>query len=355
LYDALTKRLYLDHAATMPILPAARAAMAEGLALWANPSSPHADGRAAKAALEEARERIKVALGWDHDVIFTSGATEAIAMALTRTTCDAVFASATEHDAVHRIVPSAYFLPVEADGRVSPDALTGRLAALAAKSPLVAIQAVNNETGVVQPLDRLIPIVRKAGGLVFADCAQAAGKQDLPDADIIALSAHKFGGPPGIGALLVRDLGLISATGGQERGYRAGTENLPSVLAMTAALEAPRAWLARAADLRAHLDSAIEASGGKVVAREADRIPTIACYHMPSIAGNTQLIQFDMAGISISAGSACSSGSLRPSHVLTAMGWDEKAASEVVRVSFGPDTSRADVYRFIEVWKRIRK
>ncbi len=323
--------------------------------MWANPSSPHAEGRAARAALEDARARIKAALNWTGEVIFTSGATEAIAIALTRSESDAVFVGATEHDAVHRVVPTAYFLPVEADGRLSPDALTGRLAALAAKRPLVAIQAVNNETGVHQPLDRLSLIVRKAGGIVFADCAQSAGKLDLPDADLIAISAHKFGGPPGIGALLVRDLGLLGATGGQERGYRAGTENVPAVLGMVAALEANRSWLARATDLRAHLDSAIEAVGGKVVARETERIATITSYHMPGVASNTQLIQFDMAGISVSAGSACSSGSLRPSHVLAAMGWDEKAASEVVRVSFGPDTSRADVYRFIEAWKRIKR
>lgn len=350
-----TKRLYLDHAATTPVLPVVRKAMAEALQNWANPSSPHADGRAARAALESARERIKTALGWRGEVLFTSGASEAILIALSRTTADAAFVSGTEHDAVHRAVPKAYFLPVEADGRVSPDALTGRLAALAAARPLVAIQAVNNETGVQQPLDRLVPIIRKAGGLAFVDCAQSAGKIDLPDADIIAISAHKFGGPPGIGALLITDLGMLSATGGQERGYRAGTENLPAILGMAAALEANRGWMSRAADLRAHLDSAIEAAGGIVVARDAARLPTIASYHMPGVAANTQLIQFDLAGISVSAGSACSSGSLRPSHVLSAMGWDEKAASEVVRASFGPDTSRADVYRFIDAWKRIRK
>ena len=329
--------------------------MLEAMATWANPSSPHADGRAERAALEGARERINVALGWDHEIIFTSGATEAIGIALSRTACDAVFVSATEHDAVHRAAPKAYFLPVEADGLVSSDALTGRLAALSARQPLVAIQSVNNETGVRQPLDVLIKVARAANGVVFADCAQSAGKIDLPDADLIAISAHKFGGPPGIGALLVRDIGLLSATGGQERGYRAGTENVPAVLAMAAALEAPRGWLSRASDLRAHLDSAIEAAGGKIVVRETQRLATIASYQMDGLAANTQLIQFDMAGISVSAGSACSSGSLRPSHVLSAMGWEEKSANEVVRVSFGPDTNRADVYRFIEVWKRIRK
>ena len=351
----MTKRLYLDHAATAPILPGARLAMTDAFAIWANASSPHAEGRAARAALEDARGRIKAALKWPHELIFTSGATEAITLALGRTESDAIFVAATEHDAVRRAAPNAYFLPVEPDGRVSSDALTGRLAALAAKRPLVAIQAVNNETGVLQSLDQLSPIIRRAGGLLFADCAQSAGKMALPNADVIAISAHKFGGPPGIGALLVRDFAMLRAIGGQERGYRMGTENLPGVLGFAAALEPAQGWVARAGELRAHLDSAIEALGGSTVGRASARLATIASYRMPGVASNTQLIQFDMAGISVSAGSACSSGSLKPSHVLSAMGWDESKASEVVRVSFGPETSRADVYRFIDVWKRIKK
>ncbi|MDE2042691.1 MAG: aminotransferase class V-fold PLP-dependent enzyme [Alphaproteobacteria bacterium] len=349
-----TSRLYLDHAATTPILPEARTAVAEGMARWANPSSPHAEGRAARAALEEARTRIKAALGWDHHLIFTSGASEAIALALTRTQADAVFVSATEHDAVHRVRGDAYFIDVGKDGRMHADALIGRLAALGAKMPLVAVQAANNETGVLQPLDDLVPVVRKAGGLFFADCAQSAGKLPLPDADLIAVSAHKLGGPPGIGALLVRDLGVLGAVGGQEQGYRPGTENLPGALGFAAACEDNRSWMARAGDLRAHLDSAIVAAGGKVVARTAPRIATIASSLMPGVASTTQLIQFDMAGIAVSAGSACSSGTIKPSHVLKAMGWSDAEAGQVVRVSFGPETSRADVYRFIDVWKRIK-
>lgn len=333
----------------------ARKAMAEGLARWANPSSPHAEGRAARAALEDARARIKVALGWTHELIFTSGASEAIAIALGRTQADAVIVAATEHDAVHRAQPDAYFLPVQPDGTVAAHALEGRLGALAAKMPLVAIQSANNETGVLQPLDELGPIIRKAGGIVFADCAQTAGKRALPDADLIAVSAHKLGGPPGIGALLVRNLSLISPSGGQEQGYRAGTENLPAALGFAAALEASRGWIDRAADLRAHLDGAIEALGGSVVARQAPRIATIASYRMPGLASSAQLIQFDLAGVSVSAGSACSSGTLKPSRVLAAMGWSESEAGEVVRVSFGPDTGRADIYRFVEAWKRIRR
>ncbi len=349
----MTARLYLDHAATTPLLPAAKAAMIEGMARWANPSSPHAEGRAARAALEGARARILKALGSSHHLIFTAGASESIALASHRSFGDVILASATEHDAVHRAAPNAYIVPVGPDGHVARDALTGRLGALGAKAPLVAIQTANSETGVLQPLEQLGVVIRDAGGMLLADATQSAGKLALPDADFIALSAHKLGGPPGIGVLLVRDLGLLKPTGGQERGYRPGTENLPAALGFAAALEASRGWLERAADLRAHLDGAIEATGGQVIARNAPRIATIASYRMPSVPSSVQLIQFDVAGIAVSAGSACSSGTLKASHVLAAMGQNETEASEVIRVSFGPETSRADVYRFIEVWRGI--
>ena len=349
----MPERLYLDHAATTPVLPVAREAMARGVELWANPSSPHGPGRAARSALEEARGRVKAALGWSGEVIFTSGASEAIAIAMSRTKADTLLIGATEHDAVQRATERAVVLPVGRDGLVPPHVLTGRLGALGAAFPLVVLQSANSETGVLQPLDMLILLVRKAGGLIFVDASQTAGKLPLPDADLIAVSAHKFGGLPGMGALLVRDLGILTASGGQERGYRGGTENLPGALAMAAALEAPRGWVDRAADLRVHLDGAIEAAGGQVVAKSSARIATIASYRMPGVASAVQLIQFDLAGIAVSAGSACSSGSLKPSHVMTAMGWSEADAAEVVRVSFGPDTSRADVYRFVEVWQRI--
>ncbi len=349
----MPERLYLDHAATTPVLPAAREAMMRGIDLWANPSSPHAAGRAARAALEEARERVKAALDWSGDVIFTSGASEAITIAMSRTSADTLLIGATEHDAVQRATDRAVVLPVGPDGLVPAHVLTGRLGALGAGLPLALVQSANSETGVLQPLDELLPVVRKAGGLLFVDASQTAGKLPLPDADLIAVSAHKFGGAPGIGALLVRELGVLSASGGQERGYRGGTENLPAALAMAAALEAPRGWVDRAADLRAHLDGAIEAAGGLVVAKASPRVATIASYRMPGVASAAQLIQFDLAGIAVSAGSACSSGSLKPSHVLIAMGWSEADAAEVVRVSFGPDTTRADVYRFVETWRRI--
>ncbi|AUW60235.1 aminotransferase [Sphingobium sp. SCG-1] len=328
-------RLYLDYAATTPMLPEAVAAMMEGMRHWANPSSPHADGRAARAKLEDARARIAKALDWPGHILFTSGASESIAIALTRSKAGRIVTSSVEHDAVLRVTPDAERLAVGPDGIVTapqPDAMN-------------AIQHANNETGVIQPLANIPNL--------FADCAQTAGKLPLPAADMIAISAHKFGGPPGIGALLIRDLTQIHPSGGQEQGYRAGTENLPAVLAMATALEASKDWIATAAILRAKLDDAIVQAGGEVVAANAPRIPTIGSYRMPGVSARAQLIRFDMAGISVSAGSACSSGTLKASHVLTAMGWDEAAAGEVIRVSFGPQTSDAEIDRFVTTWRGI--
>lgn len=334
-------RIYLDHAATTPIIPAAREAMADAMARWANPSSPHSEGRAARAALEKARARVAAALNWDGEVLFTSGASEAIAIALRGH--DAI-ASAVEHDAV-LAVAGATRLPVGPDGYVDRNAIKG--------AARYAVQSVNNETGVIQPMAEIADIVRANGGILFADCSQSAGKLPLPDADLMCVSAHKLGGPPGMGALLVRNLGLLSPTGGQEQGYRRGTENLPAAIGFATALEAGFAWMEKAVRLRDMLDAEITASGGIVVAEASSRLATIGSYRMPRVAASSQLINFDMAGIAVSAGSACSSGTLKNSHVLGAMGWDERSASEVVRVSFNADTSESDVARFLDVWRTI--
>ena len=336
-------RLYLDHAATTPMLAEAKAAMVKAMDRWANPSSPHGEGRAARAALEDARARIAQSLGWAGHILFTSGASEAIAIGLRRAKANKISTSSIEHDSVMRVTPDADRLAVTSDGLIDLRSLQG------GAGRIIAVQHVNNETGVIQPLDQ----IDRDGAILFADCAQSAGKLALPQADMIAISAHKFGGPPGVGALLVRDLALLEPSGGQEQGYRAGTENLPGILAMAAALEAGKEWLSHAAQLRARLDAAIEEAGGEIVARGGPRIPTIASYRMPGISARSQLIQFDLAGISVSAGSACSSGSLKTSHVLRAMGWDETAAGEVIRVSFGPLTNEADIDRFAEQWIKM--
>jgi cysteine desulfurase len=335
--------LYLDHAATAPLLPEARDALVRGFAIWANPSSPHGAGRQARAALEQAREGVKAALGWPGELIFTSGASEAIALAISASKQPLAAVSAVEHDAVLRHAGAVARLAVDSAGLVDP--------AAAALSGLVAVQQVNSETGVIQPLGVIAAAVRGAGGVLLADCAQGAGKIALPDADMIVLSAHKFGGPIGAGALLVRDWGLLAPGGGQERGYRGGTENLPGAMAMAAALEAGSGWLADAARLRAMLDAAVVAAGGEVIAAAAPRLATIGAYRMPGRAANAQLIRFDGMGIAVSAGSACSSGSLKASHVLTAMG--VAGANEVIRVSIGRETKQAELERFIAAWQEV--
>jgi cysteine desulfurase len=348
----MSSRIYLDHAATTPLRPVARAAMLEAWDGWANPSSPHAEGRAARAGLEAARMRIAEALGWRGAILFTSGASEAIAMAMMRAKAKRAVVSTVEHDAVRRHGGDAVPLAVGADGRVTEVGLALALEQAGA-APLVAVQAVNSETGVIQPFAAVGEAVRAAGGLWLCDATQAAGKMELPDADFLAFSAHKFGGPPGIGALLVRDLATLGPSGGQEQGYRGGTEDAPSIAGMAAALDEGAGWVERVGDLRAHLDTAIEEAGGAVIARDAPRLGTIASYRMPGMAAAAQLIRFDSAGFAVSAGSACSSGSLKPSHVLAAMGLDAKVAGEVIRVSFGRTTRREDVWRFADQWRLI--
>lgn len=313
--------------------------------MWANPSSPHQQGRAARAALEAARLRIAAALGWQGPVIFTSGASEALALAIGQSVKPLKALSAVEHDAVLRLAEGVERITVSAQGRVDVEAV--------GRKGLVAVQQVNSETGVMQPLRRIGMAVREAGGLLLADCAQGAGKVGLPVADFVVVAAHKFGGPIGVGALLVRDWALLKPSGGQERGYRGGTENLPGVLGMAAAIEAGNAWMERAARLRLLLEQGVVDAEGEVVADKAERIATIGSYRMPGVASAVQLIRFDSEGIAVSAGSACSSGSLRPSHVLKAMDMDEKAASEVIRVSIGRETSEADIRRFLAAWRTI--
>jgi cysteine desulfurase len=349
-----SERLYLDHAATTPVLAAAQAAMARALADWANPSSPHADGRRARAALEEARKAIAEALGWRHDVILTSGASEAIQIVAARAKVACRVLGPTEHDAVVAAMGAdAEVLAVDPNGLVDLDDLRAKLAPGPA---LVAIQLVNNETGVIQPIEQIQAIVRETGSLLLADCAQAAGKIALPDADFIAISGHKFGASPGTGALLAKDLATLEASGGQERGYRRGTENLPAAAGMAAALEG-RAFadaMAPLASLRQYLEQEIVAAGGVVIAAEAPRIAAIGAYAMPGVASASQLVQLDLAGISVSAGSACSSGSMKPSRVLAAMGIPAEFAASTIRVSFGPSTSEADIERFLGEWRRVK-
>lgn len=344
-------RLYLDHAATTPMTAGAIAAAACGQAIWANPSSPHAEGRAARAALEEARGAIAAAYGWRGETLLTSGASESLGLALGRGLIERRIISAVEHDAAIRAGgDAAVMAPVDANGVIDLDALAALLAGAPA---LVCLQWCNSETGVRQPIAAAAAIVRAAGGLLLVDAAQMPASTELADhADFVALSAHKRGGPPGVGALLVRDLATLRPTGGQERGYRPGTENLPAALGYAAALAEPEPDHQA---LRARLDDAIRRSGGIVVAENAPRHPAIGSYRLPGLAATAQLIRFDIAGIAVSAGSACASGSMKPSHVLRAMGWSEEETREVVRVSFGRTTGDGDVDRFISAWRDVAR
>ena len=347
----MASRIFLDHAATTPVLPEARAAMQRGFDAWANPSSPHAEGRAARALLEEARGTLAEALDWRHDVIFTSGASEAVEMVAARARIAGRAHNVTEHAIVpHAMGAGSTALPVGRDGLLDEAALD----ALLARGPaLVAIQAVNNETGILQPLDRLAPRIRAAGSLLLADCAQSASKAPLPDADFIALSAHKLGGPPGVGALLVRDLATLDPVGGQEKGYRRGTQDAPGALAFAAALAARPYDMARLASLRARLDEGVRAAGGVVIGDESPRLPTIGAVALPGASSASLLVQFDLAGIAVSAGSACSSGKMKDSAVLAAMQVAPDVAAGFLRVSFGPKTSEAEVDAFLDQWHRI--
>ncbi|WP_281253333.1 aminotransferase class V-fold PLP-dependent enzyme [Sphingomonas ginsenosidimutans] len=340
-------RLYLDHAATTPMTAAARDAVAQGLRDWANPSSPHAEGRAARARLEAVRGAVAAAYGWRHELLFTSGASESLAIGIGRAMRARRFVSAVEHDAALRAAGSAPVLPVGPDGLVDMAALAD------VGDALVAVQWCNSETGVKQPIAPIAAAVHAQGGVLLVDAAQMPASAELAEhADLVAVSAHKRGGPPGVGALLVRDLALLSPSGGQERGYRPGTENLPGVLGYAAALAEPEP---DHAELRAYLDDAIRRSGGEVVADAAPRHAAIGSYRMPGVAAAAQLIRFDISGIAVSAGSACASGSLKPSHVLRAMGWNEESTREVVRVSFGRTTTRDEVERFVAAWRAVAK
>jgi cysteine desulfurase len=229
--------------------------------------------------------------------------------------------------------------------------------ALAAGPALVAIQQVNNETGVIQPMDEVLAVTRPSGSLLLADCAQSAGKIPLPDADFVAVSAHKLGGPPGVGALLVRDLVTLEPVGGQEKGYRRGTEDAPAAAAFAAALQS-RAFagaMARLEELRSRLDHGVKASGGTVIAEDSQRIANIGAVALPGASQASLLVQFDLAGFAVSAGSACSSGKMKESTVLAAMGVGSEIAASFLRISFGPLTSEAEVDSFLAEWRRIAK
>ncbi|WP_435368503.1 cysteine desulfurase family protein [Sphingomonas faeni] len=330
--------------------PEAVAAVMEGMARWANPSSPHAEGRAARRALEDARARIKSALGWKGEVILTSGASEALAIGLRRSKVQRQLVSAVEHDAVFRAAPRADILPI-VEGEPDETFLTEYLRT--GPPPVVAIQAINSETGTAlfpYVSSPALKIVRDAGGLVLADCSQSAGKMPLPDADMVVVSAHKLGGPPGVGALLVRNFGMLEPIGGHESGYRAGTENLPGVLGFAAALGVADAWSTDVAQRFDFKNALYDAADINMPGVQCSHIFSVAMEHLPSAA---QLIRLDALGFAVSAGSACSSGTLKTSRSLAAFDIPEAVAARTIRVSLGWSTTVEELDLFAAAFRDL--
>ncbi|HSX76016.1 MAG TPA: cysteine desulfurase family protein [Shinella sp.] len=375
-----TERTYLDWNATAPLLPAAREAVLAALDSVGNPSSVHGEGRALRMLVEAARRDVAMLANTaPAHVIFTSGATEAANLALTpdyrmgRTPLSIghLYVSEIEHPAIReggRFAREAVTtVPVTRAGIVDLDALSALLDAhdKARGLPMVAVMLANNETGIVQPVKAVAEIVRRHGGLLVVDAVQAAGRVPVDiaelDADFLIVSSHKLGGPKGAGALITRGEVLMPAPlirgGGQEKGHRSGTENPAALAGFAAAARAAAADLAgrnaRIGALRDALESGMRAATNDVVIHGADveRIANTSFFSLPGLKSETGQIAFDLEGIALSAGSACSSGKVGQSHVLVAMGFD--AALGGLRVSLGPASSEADVERFLAAFSRV--
>ena len=372
----MPERIYLDWNATTPLRREAREAMAHAWELAGNPSSVHAEGRQARRLVEEARASIAGAVGASpRNLVFTSGGTEANALALTpglrrgsRLPVERLLVSAIEHASVL----SGGRFPAEAIERVGVTRsglldLDRLRTALAGGPPaLVSVMLANNETGAVQPVKEAAAIVHEAGGLLHVDAIQAFGKIPLDinvlNAELVTLSGHKIGGPKGVGALILAEgvLGLepVLRGGGQELGRRAGTENVAGIAGFGAAAKAAASALANDANrlegLRNRLESGLRRTPGVIVfSSEVSRLPNTTLFTVPGLRAETAVIGFDLAGIAVSSGSACSSGKVQPSHVLEAMGLGPEPAQGAVRLSSGWSTSEADVDRCIEAWRKL--
>ena len=372
----MADRIYLDWNATAPLRREAREAMTAAMDLSGNPSSVHAEGRRARKLVEDARATIAGAVGAHaRNVIFTSGGTEANALALTPglrrasgPPVEKLAVSAIEHASVlagGRFPAQAInTIGVTRSGLVDLDRL--RLVLADVPPALVSIMLANNETGAVQPVAEAGEIVHSAGGLLHVDAIQAFGKIRLDinalNADLLTLSAHKIGGPKAAGALVLTEglLGLepVLRGGGQERGHRAGTENVAGIAgfgaAVTAALDAVDRDAIRLEGLRNQLESGLRQTPEVIVfSDDVTRLPNTTLFTVPGLKAETAVIGFDLAGIAVSSGSACSSGKVQPSHVLEAMGFGPKLAQGAVRLSLGWSTSEADIDRCLEAWRKL--
>lgn len=356
---------YLDYNASAPMSRDVCDAVALAARECGNPSSVHAYGRKARAIIENARNDVAASVGArPEQVIFTSGATEANAIALRHCGRRRVLASAIEHESVLNAVADVETVPVDADGRIDLDALRLALAGRGAET-VVSVMLANNETGVIQPIADVVALAADAGALVHCDAVQGPGRIPVVfaalGADLLSLSAHKLGGPKGSGALIVRDAGLISAEvsgGGQERGLRGGTENVIGIAGFGMAARLVGGHQRRVADietLRDDLEARVKRLASDVIIAGAGvpRLPNTSCIILPGISSEAQVMALDLAGVAVSAGAACSSGKITPSHVLMAMGYSEDLAGCAIRVSMGPETASADVDAFIDAWGKL--
>ncbi len=371
----MTQRIYLDWNATTPLRPEAKAAMAEAWETSGNPSSVHAEGRQARRLMEQARVAVAASVGAEaQNVIFTSGGTEANSLALTPglrrgkgPAAERLLTSAIEHASVlsgGRFPPEAVGrVPVTRGGTIDLDHLR---ALLDGPPALVSIMLANNETGAIQPVAEAAKLVHEAGGLLHVDAIQALGKIpfDLAStgADLLSLSAHKIGGPKGVGALVlaegVESLAPLLRGGGQEKGRRAGTEDVAGIAGFGAAARAALAGRERDAGrvegLRTRLETGLTQTPGVVVfAHEVGRLPNTVLFAIPGMRAETAVIGFDLVGIAVSSGSACSSGKVQPSHVVEAMGYGRELAQGAVRLSLGWSTAEADIDLALQAWRTL--
>jgi cysteine desulfurase len=375
----MTDRIYLDWNATAPLRPQARAAALTALDSSGNPSSVHAEGRAARRLIEEAREKVAALVAVEpRNVVFTSGGTEANMLALTPASGpdgkapDRLLISALEHPSVlagGRFAAAAVQrVPATGDGRIDLAALADALAALEGRRALVSLMLANNETGVVQPVSEAARLTHEAGGVLHVDAVQAAGRIPCDinaiGADLLTLSGHKIGAPKGVGAVVRRDAGVpfpapLIKGGGQERGARAGTENVAGIAAFGAAAAAALVELgAEAGDMRAlrdRLEAGLRSASPDLVVfgAAAERLPNTTLFALNGMKAETAVIAFDLEGVAVSSGAACSSGKVQPSHVLAAMGVPPELARAAVRVSLGPTTTQSEIDRTIQAWIRI--
>lgn len=351
-------RTYLDHNATSPLRSSAKAAMLAAMDMTGNAYSVHGEGRAAHKLIDEAREAVARALGVIAPmVVFTSGGSEANNLAIKGVGVDRLILSAIEHPSVFEAAKvsgkSVELIPVTSDGVIDLDALRFMLPGPKA---LISVMLANNETGVIQPLREIVALAQEYGALVHTDAVQMFGKLPvnftLLGVDMMTISAHKLGGPGGAGALVVRDglaLQPLIHGGGQELRRRAGTENL---LAITGLAAVSGETMPDIKFLRDHLELTLE--DAVIFGSNTERLPNTTCFAVPAMNAETLLMSFDLEGIAVSSGSACSSGKVAKSHVLGAMGFVPEISGAAIRVSLGWNTTSGDIEHFIAVWRRIR-